>query len=452
MIRRFSSSQRGAVAITILLVMVVMAVPISYSSSKLAGQFSRGSTVYQNVMESEYSANAGIEYAIWEIIHVPWFAPGLTQENPTANLSITTNGQPVSITVTKIFGAGGGLEGQGIVPTKTVSPTTAPENTLTTFTYTVKLKNEGTDTVILKEITDYLPSRFEYVSGSTTGVTTSNPSINANAGATMCGDKPDRLRWDVESLGIEIASGAEVTHTFQATGTLPAGIYFNQARARYEPWWDNSYIYVYTPYTAPVTVGSSTTKCGFDLSILAYKTVVPDEVEVGVDTEFTYTISIENASSSTRYVCGISDLLPPEFTYVAGSSNDYVANISIDEPDLSWNSTYERWYLEWQEEEDDDPLVTLSPGAALTQVFRSRATPSTGANFNNEFSVLWSDDDDCLSGSHGGTAEGGSVASIVVDAPIGYDILSQAGNKSIKTRVHYYGTAGQMDVLSWQVN
>ena len=207
MIKQIKRSQNGMMAISMLIVMLVLAVPVSYGSSKVAGQFSRGSQTYDAVMESEYSANAGIEYAMWKIMHVPSFDSALTQVNPTADLSLTTNDKDVDITVTKIFGAGGGLVGQGIVPSKTVSPTTASVSTLTTFTYTIKVKNEGTETVILKDITDYLPPRFSYVSGSSSGITTSAPTVNANAGATMCGVKPSKLRWDVESLDIELTAG-----------------------------------------------------------------------------------------------------------------------------------------------------------------------------------------------------------------------------------------------------
>lgn len=111
MIRKLSIGQRGVAAVAMLIVMTVMAVPVSYASSKLAGQFSRGSQIYENVTESEYSASAGIEYAVWNILHVPTFDSSLTQAFPTADLEITTNGQPVAVTVTKIFGHGGTTEG-----------------------------------------------------------------------------------------------------------------------------------------------------------------------------------------------------------------------------------------------------------------------------------------------------------------------------------------------------
>lgn len=437
-------------AISMLIVMLVLAVPVSYGSSKVAGQFARGSQTYDEVMKSEYSANAGIEYALWEIMHVPSFDSSLTLANPTGNLSLTTNGQNVDVTVTKIFGAGGGLVGQGIIPSKTVSPTTASVDTLTTFTYTIKVKNAGTEDVTLKDVTDYLPPRFSYVSNSTTGLTNAEPAVSTNDGLLMCGDRPPRVRWDVENLNIIMAPDEELTLTFQASGTLPAGTYYNQARVRYESWWDNNLIYVYTPYSAPVTVGGGTPKCGFNLSVLATKTVEPTETEVEVETEFTYTISLENVSSGTRYVCEIDDLLPPEFTYVTGSADDYPANVSLSEPVLTFEPTHQRWLMRWGD--GTTPLVTMAAGGTKSQVFRSLATPTEGGSINNEFSIVWSDKSTCQGGSNGGTIQGGSAASIVVDQPIGYDILSESNNRAIKVRVHYYRMAEQMEVLSWQVN
>ena len=45
MIRKLAVVQKGGAALAMLLVMTVMAVPVSYGSSKVAGQFSRGSQV-----------------------------------------------------------------------------------------------------------------------------------------------------------------------------------------------------------------------------------------------------------------------------------------------------------------------------------------------------------------------------------------------------------------------
>ena len=88
---------------------------------------------------------------------------------------------------------------------KEVTPDQATPNTPTTFTYTMTIKNQGTGTITLERIIDFLPPLFQYSNGKTTGtITSDDPDISVDEGDLHCGDKPDQLTW-VFSPGINIA-------------------------------------------------------------------------------------------------------------------------------------------------------------------------------------------------------------------------------------------------------
>jgi len=136
-----------------------------------------------------------------------------------------------------------------------------------------------------------------------------------NVGEVTCEDSPDKLTWAWWPPPNYVPIGKQETKTlrFQATtsGNLPDGTYYNQAVVRYRASWTNPEAEVFTPYTAEVVEGTGDPKCGFNLEMLVNKVVEPQEVIPGEETNFMYTITVENVSSGTRHLCAITDLLPP---------------------------------------------------------------------------------------------------------------------------------------------
>lgn len=437
--------EQGAIALAMVLAFMVLAVPISLAAVRLADELAVSSRVYDSRMTGHYSASSGIEYAIWQVVSDPTFDDDLTPDNPSKETVVESSGESVTITVTKIF-SDADLQGQAVVIAKTVDPATAPVDTLTTFTYTISITNEGSDTVRLKEITDYLPPHFSYVAGSTGGdLTSMDPTIDYGAGGEQCGDCPDQLQWD---FAPKIDIGAEETKvlTFQATATLSDGTYYNQVRVRYDPWWSSHHFYVYTPHTAEVSVGEGSSKCGYDMKLLVNKEADPPKAPPGVETEVAYTITIENLTSQTLYICKVEDVLPPDYTYVEGSSADYLDNIACFDPFISQEPHRERWVLTWANA--GTPLTSLAPGETKTQVFRAVVTAEPGVNYYNEISAVWSDQDNCKKG--GETAYGGTGGSSLVTAPPVYDITSVAEDGSVLSRILFWEDDGEVVILSWQ--
>jgi len=436
--------EQGGIAILMVLAFMVLAVPLSLAAVNLADQLALSSRAHDSRLVSHYSAGAGAEYVLWQILNDPSFDEGLSQEDPSQETTVEVNEETVTVTITKIFSEED-LQGQAVVVSKIVTPTTAPVDTPTTFTYTITIENEGSDTVRIKQICDYLPPYFSYVSGSTGGdFTWSDPTIDPDAGESH-GVDCAQLKWDFAPK-VDVGAGETKTLTFDATATLPDGTYYNQARVRYDPWWSSHYFYIFTPYTAEVTVGAGTPKYGFDMKLLVSKEADPPQAPPGVETEVTYTITLENVSSSTLYVCKIEDLLPPDYTYVAGSSADYPDNIASFDPSISQDPHRERWLLTW-ENGDQTPLTSIPGGETKTQVFRAMVTPEPGVNYYNEVSVVWSDQE---TGTGGQTTYGGTGESSSLSAPPLYDVASVAPDGSILARIVFWELDGEIEIISWQ--
>ena len=448
---RLAGRERGGVALIMLIGFIGLAVPLTVASVQTSAQLSRNSRIYDARLTGMYNAGAGVEVALHELLSDPTFDDGLTPSDPDLDFTVDANAETVNVTVTKIFGSAN-LQGQGVVITKAVMPTSTPVSTQTTFTYTITIKNEGTDTVTLEEIEDYMPPGFTYVENSTAGITTDNPTTG-NTSSDDCGQNSDSIVWDLSPFA-QVAALQEVTLTFQADANLPNGTYYNQAKVRYDPWWVSPDVEVYTPFTAPITVGTGSPKCAYDASIFVTKTVSPENAPPG-PTTFTYTISIENWNSSIRYVCTITDLLPPTLSYVSSSSS----GITSANPTETWDSVAERWELDWRNPgEKPPPLTSVASGQTKTQTLQATAVVESGKNYFNEVWSVFSHnngEEDCKDaikgdGSNWGNGQGGaSNSSSVLVAPM-YDIQAIAADGSVLSRVLFWEDAGEIEILSWQ--
>ncbi len=365
-----------------LLVILFLAVPLSLAALETAGQLARTSRVYDSRLTREYNLGAGVEVAIHEVQYDPNFDDGLTPADPSKEIAVVVNENAVTTTITKIFSSQD-LVGQGLIVNKEVVPTTAPVNAPTTFTYAITIENKGTNTVILETIRDYLPPHFSYA-GPTAGITTDNPTIASNEITSNCGNTAYTLDWSLPP-NVDIQAGEKLTLSFNASGTLPDGAYFNQVQVSYRAWWDASLIDVYTPYAAPVIVGTANPKCGHNLGIRVDKNVEPPEALPGVETEFTYTITVENTTAVDLPVHQIEDLLPPGFIYVVGSSSD----ITASDPSEELDPNLLRWRLVWGDAATEPPLTTIPAGQSKTQVFKARGNVGSGLTYLNEVFVAY---------------------------------------------------------------
>ncbi len=316
--------QRGSVAILMALGFMTLGVPVITAALGLASNVSIDSRVKTKILKRQYCALGVREYIAYLSLDpsrwLAWWAA-----HPSGEETLAFCDDPIQLTVDPLAEPPGDSPDYSFQEIqsafKEVTPNQASPNTLTTFTYTMTLKNQGTGTITLERIIDYLPPLFQYSDNTTTGtITSNNPDISVDEGDQHCGDEPDQLTW-VFSPGIIIAPQVVKTLTFQATGTLPDGIYYNKVSMTYRPAWDPSTtVDTHMPYTAEVTVGNGGTKCGFNLELLVRKKVTNIRVLAPGETETTYTISIENATTNALPVTKMVDFLPPGFIYQTGSS------------------------------------------------------------------------------------------------------------------------------------
>ncbi len=178
----------------------------------------------------QYSADAGVEHATWRLKYEPGFAGSLTLANPTVNYPVTVNNSSVNIDVTLVQvefppqpqPPPEGPEADRLQVSKSVAPESPPAGQLTTFTYTVSVKNVDTSTIKLANVRDLLPAGFSYVPGSSSGITTANPVIELVAGQ-------QELKWIFSPPRPSISAGGTRALDFQATATPQVDFYWNEA-------------------------------------------------------------------------------------------------------------------------------------------------------------------------------------------------------------------------------
>lgn len=164
------------------------------------------------------------------------------------------------------------------------------------------------------------------------------------------------------------------------------------------------------------------------------KSVAPNSAPAGEETTFTYTISINNVSTSTINLAEVRDLLPAGFSYVTGSSS----GLTTDPPTIELEVGQQK--LEW---EFSPPNPDVAAGQIVTQTFRARATLQMDIYWNEAWVTL--DPEGIGTRGTGSTAPAGGGGM----SPYGYDILSNAGGTAIRARVTISDIG--VSILSWQV-
>lgn len=115
------------------------------------------------------------------------------------------------------------LEQEIFVQKRTDKPVVSPGDSLN---YTIRLNNPQSTSATVTEIIDLLPTGFSYQTGSTTGLTTSDPQITLNANS-------QQLRW-VGSFVIPARGYADLSFSVEVASDLSAGAYANTAQATVE--------------------------------------------------------------------------------------------------------------------------------------------------------------------------------------------------------------------------
>ncbi|MHB8173608.1 MAG: hypothetical protein ACYDFU_04005, partial [Nitrospirota bacterium] len=223
--------------------------------------------------------------------------------------------------------------------TKTVSSAQTLDST--PVTYTITLTNPvtpaGTLPGAMTTLTDTLPAGFTYKTGSTTGLTTSDPSISGQI-----------LTW---SGAWTLAVGGTETLSFQAVTSNTRGTFTNTATAS-----GTNFAPVSTGNTAPVQV----------LSPVMSLSKSADKTNVSPGGTITYTVTYSNIGDASAYTVVFLDNVPANTTYATGSTQGAGTTIQFSHDGGStWNSsdTAPVTGIKWI-------LSPLAPGAGGTLSYR----------------------------------------------------------------------------------
>ena len=160
--------------------------------------------------------------------------------------------------------------------------------------YSITISNPSGSAVTLNSISDVLPAGFAYVLGSTSGVTSSDPTP---AGQVLTWSGP-----------FTVPAGSNVALHFGVTVSSTPGTYFNEASG-------DAATGAVTP-TGPTAMITVTSAPSANLSIT--KTDSPDPVTVGQS--LTYTITVSNAlGPDAAQGVVVTDILPVGVSFVSAT-------------------------------------------------------------------------------------------------------------------------------------
>lgn len=170
-----------------------------------------------------------------------------------------------------------------------------------TITYTITITNSGNGDGWISTIQDILPNGFTYIPGTTTGLTTADPSINSQ-----------NVVWNgnwIISKKVGAANGS-VTLAFKAKAGGEGGTRSNSA-------------VVSGPNISPVSTGSTAPVTLASPLIVLTKQVSPGSKP---GTVLTYSVYYHNLGGATANSLNITDSIPYGTTYVPGSLRTGAAN------------------------------------------------------------------------------------------------------------------------------
>lgn len=343
--------ERGSAMIVVLafLVFVVPAVTAALSFASTASLLSGAQT--QSTV-AQYTSTGGTEHGLYRIVHETGYADGLVLDSSDL-YTVQINGRTVNVSVTKLSATvhdpppSAYNSKQRLYAGKVVTPETASPSTLTTFTYTITVTNGSGTTKGINQVVDELPAGFSYVAGTTTGLTTGDPSVSGQ-----------ELEWDVASMGIDLGPAASIELSFDAQASVPEGVYCNEAWVR--PGGDNTS----SGKTAAVTVGSPSSGVCDGTAVAVSAAVDPDSVIAGISTTFAFAVVIDNIGSTDAGVSEVRDLLPVGFLYVASSTG---GDLTAQEPNTQFQQGRQR--LTWS----FNPSVTIPSGESRTLLLEADA-------------------------------------------------------------------------------
>jgi uncharacterized repeat protein (TIGR01451 family) len=364
MIKTLTRREDG-IAMILVLIIMALAIPVVGAGLGLAGTLSVDSRVKTQIVSDQYCSIGGGEHALYRLLHDQDYIQSLL-DGIQGTYTIVCNGKEIQVGITKFgnppaFTYPSGDNSRRLQTLKEVTPDNGMPDTLNTFTYTITVINRDDDPESLDSINDLMPTGFNYIPGSTTGVTTDDPSITLQL-----------LTWDLVSENIILQPGESRTLSFQASANV--SIHDNYCN---EAWAEPGGKKTSTGATARIEIGFPFDDYCPGAAVKVTKSVTPEMVEADTLTTYEYTVDIENIGRALPSMTKIEDLLPAGFSYVPGSAqvNSFPPFV-IGEPTIT--TVDGREHLKWS----FMLPKRILPGMAIELVFNATATAPPGDYYN----------------------------------------------------------------------
>jgi hypothetical protein len=399
------SRQRGASTLALALIGLLVGTSLAAPAMQLiVSTFTSTSGPIASI-----DARSAAEHALWRLRYDPTVHTEMTGSPPETNYVLAF---PAENAYVGILASSDPPADNGLTSSLIVTPSTIPEDTVTTVTYTLTLTND--DTVA------HDATRFEtspsgsfnptYLAGTTTGATTQNPIYQAG-----------KWRWELVTPITVNGFGGTTSITWQMSVEEGEGQYWTRGTIRV----DNV-----GNVDAPLS-GSLRATGGNDLVIST--TVTPNEVIAGSAQTYTFTMDVTNNGNSDYTPEFIKHWTSTVFDHETGSTT----GMSMADPSRNHDVINSRWEWTWA-----ISGVTITPSSTESLSFDMTASLLPNTYFAT--SGIRVEEDNQANGQETTAATGDTAPITVVRS---YTIT--ATHNGVTVTIIANVTANGVEVISW---
>ncbi len=337
------SGQRGASTLALALIGLL----VGTSLAAPAMQIVVGSFTTTAGASASVDARSAAEHALWRLENDPAVHDEMTGSPPSTDYVL---GFPTGDANINIVASSDPPTNQGLRASINVSPTTIEPDTATEITFTLTLINDGDEA---QDVTRFraIPLFFSpsYISGSTTGATTQNPTVFFGI-----------YTWELLTPVSVPGFGGTTSISWRMTFDLPEGQYWTAGIVRV-----NGEGNVYAPldaYVRAVVIND------IDVSTV----VTPNKVTAGSAQTFTYTVTITNNGLTDYTIDWLKHYVPNYLDHVPGSTT----GLTTADPARTLDFINSRWVYTWT------PSSVIIPASGfVTLQFDITGSPLPGTIF-----------------------------------------------------------------------
>ncbi len=397
--------QRGFSTLMLALVGLLVGSSLAIPAMQLAA----GTLTSSVGPSASVDSRSAAEHALWRLRYDPTVYDEMTGSPPETSYIL---GFPSGDAIVDIVASSDPPADDGLTASLSITPSSIPEQTPTTVTYTLTLTNDDIDAHDVTRFVADPRASFgpTYLASTTTGATTQDPVYQMG-----------EWRWDLVAPVSVSGFGGTASISWQMSVDEDDGQYWVQGTVRV----DNI-----GNVDAPLSASVRATEVN-DLSITT--TVTPTEVVAGSSQIYTYTIDITNNGASDYTPEFVKHWTSILFDHDTGTTT----GISIADPSRNHDVINNRWEWTW-----NISGVTISPSATVSLSFDMTATLLPNTYFAN--SGIRVVEDENANGQETTASTGDSAPITVVRS---FTITTTHNGKTVTVIANV--TASGIEIISW---